>query len=374
MRRVSFISGTRADYGKIKPYVSYLVERAAAEVYLFLTGMHMDKRFGNTRAEIERDFGATCRLITDKAFQSGPTAAETAHVMAAYDRHLRADKIDFCFVHGDRSEAFGAAAAAALNNVGICHLEAGDVSGSIDESLRHAVSKLSHRFFVCDERARQILIRMGEDPASVFVTGNSSLAYDFGDESRLFSQSGVPFETYAVLIYHPVTTLPESAVRAEIEGILTAAKASGLHFVVIRPNNDLNSEAVRAAYRVYADDPQFCFFDSLPFEVFNAVLRRALFLVGNSSCGIKEAPFYGVPCLDVGERQHNRATHLNFKDWKHVDDVTKLPRLMRVFSNRRPKKVSLPPRRSAFFTLLDGIMTDAFWYPDKQKRLHFLKE
>lgn len=372
MKKVSFMTGTRADFGKLKPYITYLLERKIAEVFIFITGMHMDEHFGNTRNEIEHDFSTSCHLIFDNDFQSTVTAQETAHIISAYDAHLRLDKIDFCFIHGDRSEAFAGATAAAFNNIGICHIEAGDLSGSIDESLRHAISKLSHRFFVADERAKDVLICMGENPDSIFITGNSSLAYDFQDTEKAFLKAGLPFNQYAILIYHPVTTMDKVDVAFEIDGILTAMEKSNQNFVVIMPNNDLNSDVIRQAYKRLEKNPRFHFVDSLSFDVFNAVLKKALFLIGNSSCGIKEAPYYNVPCLDIGLRQKGRATHLNLPYWFHLDDITKVFEMIEkvlLISHSTPRMFK---RQETFFKLLDTIFTQDFWNPKKQKQFNRL--
>lgn len=370
MKKVSFMTGTRADFGKIKPYITYLLERKIAEVFIFITGMHMDEHYGNTRDEIERDLGTLCHLRFDNDFQSSTTAQETAHIISAYDIHLRQDKIDFCFIHGDRSEAFAGATAAVFNNIGICHIEAGDLSGSIDESLRHAISKLSHRFFVADDRAKDILIRMGENPDSVFITGNSSLAYDFKETENAFLRAELPFDQYAVLIYHPVTTMDKADVAFEIEGILKAIEKSNQNFVVIMPNNDLNSDVIRQAYKRLEKNPRFYFVNSLPFDVFNAVLKKARFLIGNSSCGIKEAPYYNVPCLDIGLRQKGRATHLNLPHWFHLDDVTKIfEGIERVLLIPHSAPCTFK-RKETFFKSLDTIFTSDFWNPEKQKQFN----
>ncbi len=373
MRRVSFISGTRADYGKIKPYVDYFLSRRMAEVYIFVTGMHFHPDYGQTYREIEKDFQGRCRLIYDKAFPAHETTVgEMAHVMKAYETHLKQDEIDFAFVHGDRSEAFAAAVAAAFQNVGICHLEAGDLSGSIDESLRHAISKFSHRFFVADEQARTVLIQLGEDPKSIFITGNSSLAQEQCSGNNVLRQRGVSGE-YAVLIYHPVTTSSAEKIRSEIAGVMERLQKTGQPCAVVLPNNDLHSDVIREVYQGYETHPNFHFFKSLPFDDFRTLLKEASFLVGNSSCGIKEAPYYGVPSIDIGGRQQNRYQHLHLPLFFHIDTPDEMPRVMKEMKRLSWERVDERPWREEFFQKLDEILTPDFWTPPLQKKMHLIQ-
>ncbi len=368
LRKVSFISGTRADYGKIKPYIEFLLKDGQTEVFVFITGMHVLPGYGDTCAMIEKDLGNACALIVDKAFVSVGTAAETAHVMAAYDNHLRADKIDFVFTHGDRPEALAAALAAVLNNIPVAHIEAGDLSGSIDESLRHAISKLSHKFFVADERARRVLLQLGECDSDIFVVGTSSLANTCCVDKTVLKQYGIAFDRYGVLMYHPVTTMSSEAVRVEIDNILKKLDESGENIVAIYPNNDLNRDVIVAAYEKYKTHPRFQFFTSFPFDVFTNIMAHARFLVGNSSCGVKEAPFYHVPTIDIGMRQQKRYEHLKLSTFYHLETPDGLGDLLKTIPDMVP---ATPDNafRKLFFENLAAAFTEKFWQPNIQKQI-----
>ncbi len=368
MRNVSFISGTRADYGKIKPYIDFLLQDGQTRVFIFVTGMHMLSDYGRTYREIQRDFGDKCVLVLDTDFVSDATAAETAHVMAAYHRHVCADKVDFVFVHGDRPEVLAAALAAVLNNIPVAHIEAGDLSGSIDESIRHAVSKLAHKFLVADEQARRVLLQLGEKDNDIFIVGTSSLANAYQADKSVLQSYGISFDCYGLLVYHPVTTMPVAAVQNEIETILSVLDKSGENIIAILPNNDLNRDVITTAYAKYENHPRFQFFKSLPFDVFTHMLVNARFLVGNSSCGVKEAPCYGVPTIDIGRRQCKRYEHLNLRHFYHLDTPTTLPELLRQLPNVERIAPDETFRR-LFFEKLRHVFTDDFWTPTMQKQI-----
>ncbi len=368
MRNVSFISGTRADYGKIKPYIDFLLQDGQTKVFIFITGMHLLPDYGNTYAEIEADFGNTCTLVLDKDFSSIGTAAETAHVMAAYNEHLHRDKIDFIFAHGDRPEALAAALAAVLNNIPVAHIEAGDLSGSIDESLRHAISKLSHKFLVADEQARRVLLQLGEQDSDIFIVGTSSLANTCCVDKTILQQYDIPFDKYGLLIYHPVTTVPAVVIRREITDILNTLDESGENIIVIYPNNDLHRDIIVDAYEKYETNHRFKFFKSLPFDVFTYFLVTSRFLVGNSSCGVKEAPCYGVPTIDIGIRQHKRYEHLNLPTFYHLKTPEGLADLLAVFPDTAC--VTLDNIfRQRFFEKLSDVFNEKFWNPTVQKQI-----
>ena len=374
MIRISFLSGTRADYSKIKPYIEYLSDRPDTDIFVYATGMHMLAKYGKTYQEIEKDFKGRIHIVLDPSFRETTTSQETAHIISAYDKHLTADKIEFVFVHGDRPEALAGAIAARLNNIPLCQIEAGDLSGSIDDSIRHAITKLSHQFLVSDKAAETILLQLGEEKSHIFITGNSSLA-NIIPPLTAADKRKIPYDKYAILIYHPVTTLSAKDIQKEVKTLMRELDHSGLNYVVILPNNDLNHRVILDEYKKYTQNPRFCFFKSLPLELFTALLKQAQFLVGNSSCGIKEAPYYQVPCIDIGSRQHNRYWDLNLSCFHHTDTAQDLNVLIQKII-RQQKKKRLLSFRQLFFNRLNRVFTPDFWHPNIQKefrRLAFKK-
>ena len=366
MTNISFISGTRADYGKIKPYIDFLCNQENKKVFVFTTGMNMLKKYGSTYKFIKSDLKKKCIVRTDKKFKPTSTALETAHILKTYDKHLKKDKIDFVFVHGDRPEVLAAAQAAVFNNIPVCHIEAGDFSGSVDELIRHATSKLSHRFLVADEMAKQTLLQMGEKEDSIFITGNSSLAFKIEDPTKKELSLLNSYKNYGVLIYHPVTTLDKKILKEEIDSLMSALDKSEKDYVVILPNNDLGSEIILKTYQKYATNEKFHFIKSFSFNAFNYLLKNADFLIGNSSCGIKEAPFYQVPVIDIGCRQNNRFEHLNLKDFYHLNDLSKIEETILKIQNKKKKPIKYH-YREAFFKTLKKVFTDDFFKTKVQK-------
>ena len=373
MTNISFISGTRADYGKIKPYIDFLYNQENKKVFVFTTGMNMLKRYGSTYKFIKSDLKKKCIVRTDKKFKPTSTALETAHILKTYDKHLKKDKIDFVFVHGDRPEVLAAAQAAVFNNIPVCHIEAGDFSGSVDELIRHATSKLSHRFLVADEMAKQTLLQMGEKEDSIFITGNSSLAFKIEDPTKKELSLLNSYKNYGVLIYHPVTTLDKKILKEEIDSLMSALDKSEKDYVVILPNNDLGSEIILKIYQKYATNEKFHFIKSFSFNAFNYVLKNADFLIGNSSCGIKEAPFYQVPVIDIGCRQNNRFEHLNLKDFYHLNDLSKIEETILKIQNKKKKPIKYH-YREAFFKTLKKVFTDDFFKTKVQKEFSKLEK
>lgn len=367
MINISFLSGTRADYGKIKPYIEYLLPKANIRIHLFVTGMQVQSKYGDTYAEIESDFSDRCRIVIDNELQESTTADETAHIIKSYSTHLTADKIDFVFIHGDRSEAMAGALAAVLNNVPVCHIEAGDLSGSIDDSLRHAISKLAHRFFVADSRAKSLLMQMGEEEGNIHIVGTSSLANLPTDKmDNILPVS----DHYGILIYHPTTTVSADTIHDEISYIMRVLEKDTRSYVVIMPNNDLNHQVILDVYKQYKDNPKFQFFKSLPFSAFQHLLKGADVLIGNSSCGVKEAPQLGVNVIDIGIRQQNRYTHLDLLTFHHVDDLDEISKILSDLPQNQ-SAISHAHYREQFFKTLDGIFTDDFWQPALQKKFVF---
>jgi UDP-N-acetylglucosamine 2-epimerase (hydrolysing) len=205
----------------------------------------------------------------------------------------------------------------ALNNILVAHIEGGEVSGTVDELVRHAVSKLSHLHFVANDEARQRLIQMGEAQESVFVIGSPDLDLMLSDNlptlPEVATKYEIDFRDYAIFIYHPVTTEPQfikQGIEAAIDGVL----ASGLNVVAIYPNNDSGAELVFQAFARFQGLPRVRVLPSMRFEYFLTLLKNARVIVGNSSSGIREAPAYGVPTINLGSRQTNRFHYRSILD------------------------------------------------------------
>lgn len=310
-KKILFLTGTRADFGKIKSLISILESHPGFEVFVFVTGMHLQKQYGYTVIEIERCAFSHVHRFENHTHETTMdlTLAKTIEGLSAYVKQCNPDMI---VIHGDRVEALAGAIVGSLNNILVAHIEGGEVSGTIDELIRHSTSKMSHVHFVSNAQAKNRLIQMGELAESVFTIGSPDVdimfSSDLPDLPTAKNYYGIGFEKYAVAMFHPVTT--EARHMRRYADIFTQSLLEDSHnYIVIYPNNDLGSNDILQSYEALRDNPRFRIFPSLRFEYFLTLLKNAQFIIGNSSAGIREAPYYGLPIINIGTRQQNRALH-----------------------------------------------------------------
>lgn len=307
-RKIAFLTGTRADFGKMKPLIQVLENSQEFEAHIFVTGMHLLKTYGYTLIEVERcgfKHISTYKNATHEASMD-LTLAKTITGFSAFVKNIQPDLI---VIHGDRVEALAGAIVGSLNNILVAHVEGGELSGTIDELLRHATSKMSHIHFVANDKAKSLLEQMGELPESIYSIGSPDVDIMFSDKlpdlQTVKSYYNISFDTYAVAMFHPVTT--EHHQMAEYaSNFVTALLDSGENYVVIFPNNDMGSQTILESYKHILDHPNFRVFPSTRFEYFLTLLKHANFIIGNSSAGVREAPYYGIPTVNIGTRQQNR--------------------------------------------------------------------
>lgn len=232
-----------------------------------------------------------------------------ASTVLGLGNYLQMMQPDLIVVHGDRVEALAGAIVGTLNNYLVAHIEGGELSGTVDEMIRHSVSKLSHIHFVANSEAEKRLIQMGEEHSSIYVIGSPDLDLMISsnlptlDEAKEYYE--IHFKKYAILIFHPVTTNLHN-LSGNAREIWGAVIESGLNYVVVYPNNDPGSDVIIEEYNRLRNLRRFRIFPSIAFESFLVLLKNCDFIIGNSSSGIREAPFYGVPSINIGSRQHRR--------------------------------------------------------------------
>jgi UDP-N-acetylglucosamine 2-epimerase (hydrolysing) len=309
-RRLLFVTGTRADFGKLKPLIEEVRRSAAFDYSLFVTGMHMLSRYGFTVNEIRRcGYSNIYTFINQDGAvnsQMDLVLGNTIHGLGHYVREFPPDLI---IVHGDRIETLAGAIVGALNNVLVAHIEGGELSGTIDGLLRHAVSKMSHLHFVANEEARSRLLQLGEAADAVFVIGSPDIDVMLSERlpsiCDVAARYEIGFDTYIVALYHPVTS-ELARLPGNIDAFVNALEQSGRNIVAIYPNNDTGSDVILRALGRLAVRANVRIIPSMRFEYFLTLLRHATAIVGNSSAGVREAPVYGVPTVNVGTRQLNR--------------------------------------------------------------------
>ncbi len=373
-REILFLTATRADFGKLKPLIERVRDSQAFHYRIFVTGMHMLSRYGSTAREIEKaGFTGLFHHINQDGAVTSQMDLVLANTIQGLGHYVREFPPDLIVVHGDRLEALAGAAVGALNNTLVAHVEGGELSGTVDELLRHAVSKLSHVHFVANEEARARLVQMGELPESVFVVGSPDIDVMLGDSLPDFDEVGrkyeIPFreEDYLILMYHPVTTELDRVGR-HIEEVAAAIEDSGRPCVAIFPNNDAGSEIILERLRALASarPERVRLIPSMRFEYFLRLLKGASAIVGNSSAGVREAPVYGVPTVNVGTRQLNR-----FRGGASVLDVPEDRAAIREALGNLPRDCA-PSRNfghgNSAELFLEALSGPGFWSTPRQKQ------
>lgn len=308
MKKIVFLSGTRADFGKIKSLITITQNQPEFEVYIFATGMHLMQKYGKTIVEIEKSGFKNIYPFINHDGESNMDMT-LANTIKGFSMYIDEIKPDLIIVHGDRVEAMAGAIVGSLNNILVAHVEGGEISGTIDELIRHSISKMSHIHLVSNEQARRRLLQMGELQDTIFNIGSPDI--DIMMDKRLPNLIDVKqyydikFDDFAILMFHPVTT-EVSSLKLQSEILVKALKKSNKNYVVIYPNNDFGSSIILNAYDQLKDDDRFRIFPSIRFEYFLTLLKNAKFIIGNSSAGVREAPVYGTPTINLGSRQKGR--------------------------------------------------------------------
>jgi len=308
MKRIVFVTGSRADFGKLKPLMLAVNSSPDFKCLVFVTGMHVLSRYGLTVNEVYK--AGFCDIYTYINQVYGESMEMVlANTIIGLSRYLLEYQPDLIVIHGDRVETLAGAIAGALQNILVAHIEGGEMSGTIDELIRHSVSKMSHIHFVSNKTAADRLLQLGEDSDRIYIIGSPDIdimlngALPEMEEVKKHYEIG--FSKYAILVYHPVTTELDSQ-EENVRELATALIASGDNYIVIYPNSDVGSDLIFKAYERFQGNARFRVFPSLRFEYFLSLLKEADYIIGNSSVGIREAPVYAVPAINVGSRQQNR--------------------------------------------------------------------
>jgi len=369
MKKILFLTGTRADFSKIKSLIQILEKHQGFEVFVFVTGMHLQEEYGYTLIEIERCHFKNVHTFENHTHETTMdlTLAKTIEGLSGYMKNIQPDMI---VVHGDRVETLAGAIVGSLNNILVAHIEGGEISGTVDELIRHSVSKLSHIHFVSNQEAAKRLIQMGEINSTIFTIGSPDIDIMFSKDlpqieaAKTYYQ--IPFDNYAIVMFHPVTTEAKE-MEQYADDFISALKKDTHNYVVIYPNNDLGSAYIIEGYKKLKVNPRFRVFPSLRFEYFLTLLKNSQFIIGNSSAGIREAPYYGIPIINIGTRQQNRAIHA---DIVHVDYSSEsISEALALIDHHitNPTETDFGQGNSAKL-FLESIENEAIWKINHQKQ------
>ena len=277
-------------------------------------------------------------------------------------------------IHGDRVEALACALVCATNYIRCAHIEGGEVSGTIDEIYRHCNTKLaSHHFVSSDDAARRVMA-LGEAASHIHSIGSPELDFHAGPSgvtiAEVKERYALPFDDYGICVFHPVTSEADS-IGAQASSLLTTLAASGRNFVMIAPNNDPGSADIFTAIDTLPQD-RFRVLPSMRFAHFSELMKNASAMIGNSSAGVREAPFLGLPSLDIGTRQTNRAKapSVFFAD---ASDQAAINAFLDGQWGKSYTRHDAFGGGSAAERFVEVLRTDTFWSAPLQKTFHDVK-
>lgn len=308
MKNIVFVSATRADYGKLKKIILTLQKKNNIKTNVFITGMHNLKVYGNTVNEIKKDKIKNIKIFSNQNVGDDHNTIFSKTVLG-FSNYIKKIKPDLVLVHGDRIEPLACAITCCLSNIKIAHFEGGEVSGTVDEMFRHSISKLCNIHFVTSSSAKKRLIQMGELGKNIFVTGSPDvdliLSKKLPSIKKVKRKYEINFDQFSIAIFHPVTTDLKN-LNTQIKNFIKSLEISDKNYILIYPNNDLGSEIILKEYKKI-QNKKIKIFPSIRFEYFLTILKNSEFIIGNSSSGIMEAPYFGVPTINIGTRQNKRA-------------------------------------------------------------------
>jgi GDP/UDP-N,N'-diacetylbacillosamine 2-epimerase (hydrolysing) len=320
VRRILYITGTRADFGLMASTLQRIAAAPDLELSLLVTGMHLDPRYGETVREIEQNgFNISARVPVALDAASGAAMARAiGRELCGMVDAMEHERPDMVLLLGDRGEMLAGAVAALHLNIPVVHLHGGERSGTVDEPVRHAISKLAHYHFTATEGARERLIRMGEMPEHIFVTGAPGLdgivANNRPQRAELFRSMGFDAQRpLALVVFHPVVQQAVGGTQQTHALMQALLEDCGYQALVLLPNADAGGAGIREAMLGYAGKDCRTLVH-LPREVYLSWLGAADLIVGNSSSGIIEAASLGTAVVNVGGRQNCRERSENVID------------------------------------------------------------
>ena len=316
MKRIGIMTGTRAEYGLLKPLMQEINKDNDLELYLIVSGMHLSPEFGMTYQEIEEDgfeINAKVEMLLSSDSPAGISKSIGLGVIGFADEFQRAD-LDMLILLGDRYEALSAAISAMVMRIPIAHLHGGELTeGAIDEGIRHSITKMSYLHFTSTEEYRRRVIQLGENPERVFYVG--ALGVENIKKINLMTKEelerSIHFEideNTVIVTYHPVT-LENNTVEEQFLNLLEVLDRNPkIRMIFTKANADTNGRIVNELIDKYAaqNSERACAFVSLGQKRYLSALKYCRIVIGNSSSGIIEAPSFGKPIINIGDRQKGR--------------------------------------------------------------------
>ena len=323
MKKIFVLTGKRGGYGAMKPMLKLFEKSRKFQLRLIVTDQHLDNKFGSTINEIHKDFK---NLIKIPLNQEKDTSCSRVQAMSQITKRMgeifEKSKPHYLILYGDRSEVLAAALAAIHFDIIIVHIQGGDVTGNIDDVIRNSVSKLSHIHLVSNANSKSNLIQMGEKKERIFIVGDNHIDpiinKNFPDKKFIKKKFNLQ-KKLVIFLFHP-ETLNKSKKYSEIREILVFLLSLDINLIAIYPCSDPGYEKIIKILKEFREKKNFQLFKNLESQEFLGLMNVASLLVGNSSCGIIEAPYFSLRAINLGERQNNRLRSNNITDLKY--DIT----------------------------------------------------
>lgn len=320
-RKIFVLTGKRGGFGAMKPMLRLLRDAEDMELQLVVTDQHLSERFGRTIKEVEQEFQVAAAVDMEQEGDAPYQRAKALGVcLSRMSEVLERLKPDFCVLYGDRGEVLAAATAATSMGIPIAHLQGGDVSGSVDEQVRHAVTKLAHLHFPSTAESGKRIEGMGEEPWRINVVGDNHIdlivAGEYASREQVAQALDLDLSRpVLVVLQHSETTAPNESYAQMLETLIPVREL-GAQTVVVHPCSDVGYGGIIKAIEELAVGPQFRVRVNLDAPLFWGLLGLASALVGNSSAGIVETPTFRLPAINVGRRQEGRL---------HAENVIHVP-------------------------------------------------
>lgn len=310
-RHIAVLTGKRGGYGAMKPMLRAMEGSPDIRLSLLVTDQHLNPKFGATISEIEKDFKIAAAVDMEQTDDSPRARASALGVCLTRMAEVLADlKPDILVLYGDRGEVLSTAVAAVTLRIPIAHLQGGDVSGNVDEVMRHAITKLAHLHFPSTETSGNRILAMGEEPWRVQVVGDNHIdlivAGEYTDSAAVRERFSIPVgEAPLVVLLHSETTRMRDG-YGDMRRVLEAVLDEKRRTIVVYPCSDHGYEDIVRAIHDHEGCPWVSVHKNIEAPDFWGLLSIAGAMVGNSSAGLIETPYFRIPAINIGERQRGR--------------------------------------------------------------------
>ncbi len=325
-KKICVWSGKRGGFGALSPTMRSIQAHDDLDLALVVTDQHLYDRFGRTVREVEGQFPVAAAIDMEQSGDSNEERARAVGRCLQRSVDVLTDLApDILLVIGDRGEVFAACFAAHNMRIAIAHVQGGDLSGSLDEPVRHAITKLSHIHFPSTPRSAERIRRLGEEAWRIHLVGDTHidqiLSGSISSELDLRQRYGLTAgEPFIVLLQHSDSTIPQSS-RAQIDATLEGIAGIGLRTMLIYPCSDQGYEGIIAGLEAARDRHGVSVHQNIPAPDFIGLQKMAAVLVGNSSAGLIEAPYFELGAVNVGDRQNGRERAANVIDVPYDADA-----------------------------------------------------